>query len=178
MAESLTIARPYAEAIFRIAQEEGALAEWSERLGLLAKVMQHPELRALLNQPGFGRAQLAELLCQVASTKRGETLANLIGLLAENDRFACLPEIAILYEKLRQEVEGVREADIHTAFPLSEAQLAQLLPQLEAHFETRLRPRVVLAPELIGGIKAVVGDRVLDLSIRAKLDAMATALKH
>lgn len=178
MAESLTIARPYAEAVFRIAQEENALAEWSERLALLAGVMQHPELRGLLDQPGFGRAQLAELLCQAAGTQRGEALANLIGLLAENDRFTCLPEIAALYDKLRQEVEGVREADIHTAFPLSEAQLAQLLVQLEAHFETRLRPHVVLAPELIGGVKAVVGDRVLDLSIRAKLDTMATALNH
>ena len=178
MAESLTIARPYAEALFRSAQEEGALPLWSERLELLAGVMQNPELRDLIAQAGFGRSQLAELLCQAAQAKAGDTLANFIALLAENNRFACLPEIALLFEKLRQGVEGVREAEIHSPFPLSAAQMQQLIPQLEAHFETRLRPHVVIAPELIGGVKAVVGDRVLDLSIRAKLDAMATALNH
>lgn len=178
MAESLTIARPYAEALFRVAQEEGALAKWSERLALLAEIMQSPDLHLLLEQPGFSRTQLGELLCQASQAKTGDTLTNFIGLLAENDRFVCLPEIATLFEKLRQDLEGICEAEIHSPFPLTEAQVKQLIPQLEAHFETRLLPHVVLAPELIGGIKAVVGDRVLDLSIRAKLDAMATALNN
>lgn len=178
MAESLTIARPYAEALFRIAQEEGKLAQWSERLALLDAIMQSPELAQVLEQPGFGRAQLADLLRQLVQAESGSTLANFIDLLAENNRFACLPEMAVLFERLRQGVEGVCEAEIQSPFPMSDEQVKQLLPKLEAHFETRLRPTVVVAPELIGGIKAIVGDRVLDLSIRAKLDAMATALNN
>lgn len=178
MAESMTMARPYAEALFRAAQEENKLAEWSESLNLMAGAMQSQELRQLLEQPSFSHAELAALFCQATEAASGSTLANFIELLAENDRFVYLPEIALFYHTLRQGVEGIRDAEIRTPFPLTEEQIKKLIPQLEAHFETRLRPNVVIAPELIGGIKAVVGDRVLDLSIRAKLDAMATALNN
>lgn len=178
MAESLTIARPYAEALFRVAQEESKMPAWSERLEVLAGFMSCPDLQLLLEQPGFGRVQLAELLCQTIGARPGDAAANFIALLAENDRFALLPEIALLFEKLRQEADGVRELEIQSPFPLNDEQVQQLIPKLEAHFETRLKPHVVIAPALIGGIRAVVGDRVLDLSVRAKLETMAGALNN
>ncbi|MGE5386806.1 MAG: F0F1 ATP synthase subunit delta [Betaproteobacteria bacterium] len=178
MAETVTIARPYAEALFRVAKESGALAKWSERVGLLAQVAGNPEVRAAIGHPNVDGSQLVELFRSASGSAADVELSNFIQLLADNDRLACLPEIASLYESYKQAEEGTQEAEIVSAFPLNDEQVKALTPQLETYFKTRLQTSVKVAPELIGGIKVVVGDRVLDVSVRGKLDAMATALNN
>ena len=89
-----------------------------------------------------------------------------------------MPEIAGLYETYKQVEEGVKQAQIISAFPIDASQVNTLVPQLEAVFKARLETSVTVDPSLIGGIKVVVGDQMLDASVRGKLDAMATALNH
>ena len=87
-------------------------------------------------------------------------------------------QIQEIYEQLKGEDEGVKDALVSSAYPLDDEQLKNLMSQLETHFGSKLQPRVVLDAALIGGVKVAVGDQILDASVRGKLDAMATALKN
>ncbi|EKE18331.1 MAG: hypothetical protein ACD_10C00033G0004 [uncultured bacterium] len=178
MAESVTIARPYAEALFRVAKESGNLAKWSERVTLLGQLASNPEVRAAIGNPNVAATQLVDLFRSACGTAVDAELSNFVQLLSKNDRLALLPEIAGLYESYKQAEEGLKQAEIISAFPIDASQVNALVPQLEAVFNTRLETSVTVDPTLIGGIKVVVGDQMLDASVRGKLDAMATALNH
>lgn len=178
MAESVTIARPYAEALFQVAKESGALVKWSERLALLAQLANHPEAHAAIGDPNVAAAQLVELFRSACGSAVDAELSNFVQLLSDNNRLGCLPEIAALFESYKQAEEGVKHAEIWSAFALDDTQVKALLPQLETYFKSKLEASVKVDPELIGGVKIVVGDRMLDTLVRGKLDKMATALHN
>jgi F-type H+-transporting ATPase subunit delta len=178
MAESITIARPYAQALFRLGKEEGVLAEWSGRLGRLAAIAADPEMERVIGNPEISARQAAELFVSLSGEPENRELAAFIGELAENRRFGVLPDIRAVFESLKNEDEGVKEALITSAFPLNKKQLSALLKTLEGHFGGRLQGQVEVDSSLIGGVRVAVGDRVFDASVRGKLDAMAAALKN
>ena len=178
MAESVTIARPYAEALFRTAKESGNLAKWAGQIALLGQVAANPEARAAIGDPNVAAPQLVDFFKSACGTAVDAELSNFIQLLSNNDRLGLLPEIAALYESYKQAEEGTKQAEIVSAFPIDDAQVKALVPQLEAVFKSKLETSVSINPELIGGIKVIVGDQMLDASVRGKLDAMATALNN
>lgn len=178
MAETATIARPYAEAVFRLAQESGSLATWSERTQRLAAVVQDEEMARCIGNPKIQAEQVEQALAAIIGGEGQVELTNFLSILSRNNRLALLPEIAKIFEQLKRNVEGIQEAVIQSAFPLEGELLDKLLPGLEKHFGTKLQPRVTLDPELIGGVRVTVGDRVYDASIRGSLEAMTTALKN
>lgn len=176
MAELATIARPYAEAAFRLAREQKALAAWSSALGRMAQVADDPEAAVLIGHPNVAAAQVEGLFRAAAGEAANDELGNFIRLLADNGRLTCLPDIARQFEDMKHGEEGVKDAVIHSAFALDDAQVQNLKTLLEGRFGSRLQLSVVVESELIGGIKAVVGDQVLDTSVRGKLETMRTAL--
>lgn len=178
MAESVTIARPYAEALFRAAKESGNLTKWSEQISLLGQVAANPEARAAIGDPNVAAPQLVDLFRSACGTAVDAEVSNFIQLLSNNNRLNLLPEIASLYENYKRNEEGTKQAEIVSAFPIDDNQVKALLPQLEAVFKTKLDASVSVNPTLIGGIKVIVGDQMLDASVRGKLDAMATALNN
>lgn len=178
MAESVTIARPYAEAVFRLARDSKQLSQWSERLSLLAAVAADPDMIACIGNPRLSSEQIAELFLSLSKESGNAELGNLVRALAANERLVVLPQISALFEDLKSAEDGVKDATVYSAYPLDEAQVKNLIGQLETHFKSKLQPSVEVVPELIGGIKVVVGDQVLDASVRGKLDAMASALKN
>lgn len=178
MAELVTIARPYAEAVFRIALEKKALAAWSERLSLLSAIAGDSQMRSCIGNPQLSAVQKSELFKSLAGQAVDGAEANLIDVLAKNERLSVLPEISELFEALKGAEEGVTEATIHSAFPLDAKQREDLIADLEARFKTRLTAEVVVDQSLIGGVKIVVGDQVLDTSVRGKLESMGLALKN
>jgi F-type H+-transporting ATPase subunit delta len=103
---------------------------------------------------------------------------NLLILLVENNRLDVLPAIRELFEQLKADYENEVEAQIETAFPLSDAQLGVLVSRLEAHTKRKVKASVTVAPELIGGVRVQVGDELWDASVRGQLDPMATALSQ
>ncbi|MFN7086459.1 MAG: F0F1 ATP synthase subunit delta [Burkholderiales bacterium] len=178
MAELVTLARPYAEGVFRLAREKNALAAWSEMLALLEIVVTDPRVRAYADDPGVSAAQLEALIVDVAGDKIDALCRNFVRVLIDNGRLELLPQIRSLYEALRHEHEGVVEARIVSAMPLAEEQLRPLLARLEARYQRKVTATVELDPQLIGGVRIVVGDTVIDATVRGKLEAMAAALTH
>ena len=178
MAESVTIARPYAQAVFRLARENKALAAWSNRLQRLVAIAQDPQMTKVVGNPKFSAGQVADLFVSLSGEPDSQELASFIGVLAENERLDVLMQIQEIYEQLKGEDEGVKDALVSSAYPLDDVQLKNLMSQLETHFGSKLQPRVELDAALIGGVKVAVGDQILDASVRGKLDAMATALKN
>ena len=177
MAESVTIARPYADAAFKLAKESGAQGLWSQRLQRLALIAQDKEMTEVMTNPRLSTEQVAELFISL-SADSDAILANFVRTLAENRRLALLPEISRLFELAKSQEEGVQEAVVYSAFPIDDAQVAALMQQLEPRFGTRLTARVEVDPSLIGGVRVTVGDQMLDASVRGKLDAMAVALNN
>lgn len=176
MAENATLARPYAEAVFRLADAAAALAAWSGTLGTLAQVVAHPDMQECLAKYDLTAAQLRELFLSLCPDGLSAEAKNFVQLLIEYDRLTLLPEIFAQFETLKNEREGVVDAQISTAFELDAAQLATLVADLEKRFKRKINPQVSIDKDLIGGVRVVVGDEVIDGSVRGKLNAMAAGL--
>jgi F-type H+-transporting ATPase subunit delta len=177
MAEPSTVARPYAEAAFRLADAAGALAKWSEMLGTLALVADDERVRAAVADPKRSDAQAAGVFIGVLSGKLSGEAENFLRVLAENGRLGLLAEIRAQFEALKNEREGVLEAEVHSAFELSDAQLADLVERLEKKTGRKVRAKLEIQKDLIAGVRIVLGDQVIDASARAQLAALETALK-
>lgn len=177
MAELATIARPYAEALFKAAGAgAGAL---KEPMAALAALASDPGLRRFADNPKVSAMQVFDLVGGVAMQTGlafDAKVVNLLRTVLDNGRLAALPEIAAQFVRLVNAQSGVSDALIESAFPIEGAQLAEVVAALEKRFARRLNAKVVENRELIGGIRVVVGDEVLDTSVRARLEQMKVAL--
>jgi F-type H+-transporting ATPase subunit delta len=127
--------------------------------------------------PNLSDAQVAGLFISILSGKLSGEAENFLRVLAENKRIELLPEIRGQFEALKNERQGVVEAEVHSAFELTESQLAELVQRLEKKTGRKVRTQVRVDRELIGGVRVVLGDKVIDGSARAQLAALETALK-
>lgn len=177
MAENVTIARPYADAAFKLAVEGNALGAWQGALDRLATIASNEEVQACIKDPKLASSALAQLLTDVAGGLTPEQ-QNFVQVLADNDRLSVLSEIRDQFVLQKNAHEGVRDAVITSAFPLDDATLATLKSDLEARFQCKLNVSVSTDPALIGGVTIAVGDDVIDASVRGKLATMAAALKN
>jgi len=177
MIEPSTIARPYAEAVFGLADSAGELAEWSNALSALAQVAADESVRAQIGNPGLSTAEVAEVFTGVLTGKLSAETENFVRVLADNRRTALLPEIRAQFESLKNEREGMVEAQVVSAFDLDTSQLAGLVAKLEQHTGRRVKPSVSVDRMLIGGVKIIIGDKVIDGSVRAQLATLENALK-
>jgi F-type H+-transporting ATPase subunit delta len=175
MAELATVARPYAEALFRVAQS-GDMAAWSAITSELGQVGANSDVQAFAGNPNVTAAQLADTIASLVKSPLNAEAKNFIAMLAENGRVMLLPEIAAQFAALKNANEGAADAEIFSAFEISGEQLSQLVATLEKKFGRKLNPTVTVDPSLIGGVRVVVGDEVLDTSVRAKLQQMHVAL--
>jgi F-type H+-transporting ATPase subunit delta len=175
MAELATVARPYAEALFRVAQS-GDMAAWSTLVSELAQIGANADVQAFAQNPNVTSAQLADVIASLVKSPLSAEAKNFIAMLAENGRVALLPEIGAQFHELKNAREGAADAQIFSAFDLADGQLPQLVTTLEKKFGRKLNPTVTVDPSLIGGVRVVVGDEVLDTSVRAKLQQMHVAL--
>ena len=177
MAELATIARPYAEALYKACTgaagaDLGSVAAWVDELAAIAA---NPQLRQLADNPKVTRAQVLEL---IASVRQGlpEMALNFLRVLVENGRLQALPEIAAQFHVLVNQSRGSSDAVVHSAFALDAAALSDLTAVLEKRFGRKLNLSVQTDESLIGAIRVVVGDEVLDTSVKARLEQMKAAL--
>ncbi|WP_454007197.1 F0F1 ATP synthase subunit delta [Alcaligenes sp. Marseille-Q7550] len=177
MAELSTIARPYAEALFAAVRDDSlGLESWSALLSEMAQVAGLHDVREALNDPRLNNGQRLELFTGLIKSQVPEKARNFLELLVDNQRIWPLPQIAEQFDLLKHQLEGTAQAQITSAFPLSDAQVSELVAGLEKKFGLKLKPTVTVDADLIGGIRVVVGDQVLDTSVQARLASMRDTL--
>jgi F-type H+-transporting ATPase subunit delta len=177
MAELSTLARPYAEALFEAAcEDQDGLAVWSGLVSELAQVASQEDVRAALSDPRIGNAQRIELFTGLIKSPLSASAKRFIELLVNNNRLLALPQIAEQFEALKNRREGTALAEITSAFELTDKQVQGLVVGLEKKFGLKLKPAVTVDAKLIGGVRVVVGDQVLDTSVQAQLAHMRDTL--
>jgi F-type H+-transporting ATPase subunit delta len=178
MAERITIARPYAKAVFKLAQSQKRLPQWSAALGLAASVVADPRVGALLNNPGVTAEQLVGLITEVGGARMDEQARNFIATLAANRRLGYLPEIAARYEQLRADAERSVEVTVTSAIELSEAQKTKYADVLAKRLGRDVHLNCRVDSSLLGGAVVRADDLVIDGSVRAGLTQLAAAAAH
>ncbi len=174
MAELATIARPYAEALFKAcASDLSSTAVWVDELGQIAA---NAQLLQFADSPKVTDVQVFDLIASVAKSALPDAAKNFLRTVIGNGRLSVLPEIAAQFHALKNAQSGSSDAVVYSAFPIDAGALAEVAVMLEKRFGRKLNPSVVLQPELIGGIRVVVGDEVLDTSVKARLEQMKVAL--
>ncbi|WP_459616622.1 F0F1 ATP synthase subunit delta [Bordetella sp. 2513F-2] len=177
MAELSTVARPYAEALFAAAREDQAgLEQLAGLVDELAQVAANPDVREAMADPRLDDAQRTQVFTSLVKSELPQAARNFIELLVQNDRLLLLPEIARQFMALKNRHEGTAQAEITSAFELSDAQVNELVAALEVKFGLKLKPHVTVDPSLIGGVRVAVGDQVLDTSVQAQLARMRDTL--
>ena len=174
MAELATIARPYAEALFQSSKNDlGGTSQW---LDALAAVAGNPQLLQYAGNPKVGKPQVFDLVSEVARVQLPPAGQNFLRTVIENGRLAALPEVAHQFREMKNALGGTSDAVVYSAFPIAAGQLGGVAQALEKRFGRKLNLTVQEDPSLIGGIRVVVGDEVLDTSVKARLEQMKVAL--
>jgi F-type H+-transporting ATPase subunit delta len=179
MAELATIARPYAEALFNLAKSQD-IVEWETMLTKIEQLFLNPDIKALVHSRSLSHQKIIEILLRLFesfSPKLAKNeVKNLIAMLIKNGRPTVLPEITKQFRVLKNTQEGVADAEITSAFEMTESQKNELVASLEKKFDRKLNPFITVDNSLIGGVRVVVNDEVLDISISARLREMRDAL--
>lgn len=178
MTERATLARPYAEAVYRLASQRKALKPWSEMLQLAVAVTQDPQVVALAENPRVPRTRFVDFLLDVCGKQLDKEGANFIRLLSENHRLELLPVIAVLYEELRASAESRIEVEVVSAYEISATQIKAIAGALKRRLGRDIDLATRIDPALLGGIVVHAGDLVIDGSVHGKLRALATYLNR
>jgi len=178
MAELATIARPYADALFKAATsgagvDLGATASWLDELAAIAA---NPQMRQLADNPKVTAEQVFAVFSGVVRSALPQTAQNFLRTVIDNGRLGALPEVATQFRALVNSRNGSSDAVVYSAFPMDAAALASVSDALEKRFGRKLNLSVAQDESLIGGIRVVVGDEVLDTSVKARLEQMKAAL--
>jgi F-type H+-transporting ATPase subunit delta len=176
MAEIVTVARPYAEAVFRTALERKSLAAVSEGLQVLAAIARDPQAVSVVGNPKVSPEQKKDLFLSVGGARLDETVKSLFGVLVDGHREVLIGSIQEQFEELKRDHERVVIATITSAQPLSDEQKANIVSALESRYGKRVEAEVAVDPELLGGARVQVGDQVIHASVRDALAQMAAAL--
>lgn len=169
MLEKATIARPYAEAAFAQALEEGKLSDWSAMLNLLNVIVSDEQMRSVINNPKLTSEQLAQFIFDIAGDKLSKTGKNFVSILVDAERIGRAAEIFSLFELKRGATEGISEVDVTSAYPLDDAQINAISESISKRLGKKVDINTEDDKDLIGGVIIRAGDSVVDASVRGRL---------
>mmetsp|Transcript_11734 Transcript_11734/g.15158 ORF Transcript_11734/g.15158 Transcript_11734/m.15158 type:complete len:178 (-) Transcript_11734:4327-4860(-) len=176
MAEAITIARPYASAVFAIAQEKGELKAWSDLLMVLAQCVEQPEMQSIITSPAVSDEQAVSVLADIAGDLMTADANNFLLLLAENNRLLSLSDVTVLFEELRAEAEKSMTAEVISARELTAEQAANISAALKQRLGRDVTLNTSIDESLLGGAIIRAGDLVIDGSALGKLNRLANAI--
>jgi len=178
MAELQTLARPYAEAVFRTGSEQQNLAQWSEQLTVIATVLDDEQVKQRIGDPNIDKQRLTEILLAVSESLIAAATQNLLRLLVVNDRLDIGAELLQQFEAMRAEAEQQIEATVESAYAINKDEQHMISAVLEQHFGRTVRLHSSVNEELLAGMIIRVGDWVIDGSARARVQQLANSLVH
>tara|TARA_E500000178_G_scaffold46509_1_gene41744 strand:- start:108 stop:635 length:528 start_codon:yes stop_codon:yes gene_type:complete len=173
MSEFATLARPYANALFNVSKEKSL--DFSVPLKSMLEIVSNKDFEACLSNPSISNQLLNQFLTEAVDEKNSE-FVNFVEILTKNSRLPVLNEICDQYATLMNSINGTLKIKIITAFKLADEQIDSLLKKLEAKHKTKFQPEIIIDEALLGGVRIVIGDQVLDGSIRSKVDRLKTSL--
>ena len=176
MSDLTTAARPYARAVFEMAEKSGKLSEWSELLGFMSGMASNEQVIDLLASPKMAKQSGADAFIQLADGKLSDEAKNLVSMLAENNRLSLLPEMSVIYEVLKDEAEGSVEAIVTAAQKLTQAEEKSISDALGKRLGRKVKLKVSVNDALLGGAIIQAGDLVIDGSLRGRLAKMTSAV--
>ncbi|MBO9470673.1 F0F1 ATP synthase subunit delta [Endozoicomonas sp. G2_2] len=178
MAEMQTLARPYADAVFELAEAQGQLDDWSQALTALSAIVSNEDVVLLMDNPEIADSRMADVVIEVGNSDLNEGARNLVRLLVENDRLSLAPAIATLYEQRKADAEHRVDVRVTSAVEFSEEQRSALAKSLEKRLDRSVRLTFEQDENVIGGAVIRAGDMVIDGSLRAQLERMRQSLAH
>jgi F-type H+-transporting ATPase subunit delta len=176
MSELSTLARPYAAAVFKRANETGSAEQWSNTLTFIAAVVKDREILAIIENPKVGKAKLTQLLLAICQDQIEAEGLNFLKLLVQNDRLILAPQISVLYEAHKAHAEGYVDVEVKTAYAFTKEEQKKFTTALEKTLAKKVRMTVSIDKSLIGGFLAKAGDKVIDGSIKGQLQKLAKRL--
>lgn len=176
MAETTTLARPYAKAVFELADAKKAVQQWSDDLAVLSLVAKDPQMSKALAHPGLGSDMKADLVVDTCGQKLSKDGINLVKVLADTGRLALLPEISVLFEEHKALLESTVDVTVETAFEIEAEQQKKLQEALQKKLDRKVTLQTTINQSLIGGVVIRAGDTVIDASIRGRLTKLAEAV--
>lgn len=178
MAEAITIARPYANAVFAIAQEKDELKAWSDLLAILAQATLTPEVQAIIASPSVSDEAVVQLLADISGDAIVADANNFLGLLAKNNRLQVLADVAVIFEQLRAQEEQMMTANVSSARPLTPEQEATISAALKKRTGRDVTLNVDVDERLLGGAIIRAGDLIIDGSALGKLNRLASVVNN
>ncbi len=176
MAELATLARPYAEAVFKRAKQTDSASAWSQSLLFLTRVVEDQRLSQIIANPIVSKDSKISIMLDICQDQIQDEAKNLLKLLVENGKLQLLPEIVALFEQYKADDEGYVNVDLYSAFSLTKAEQTKYIATLEKVLNKKVNATVSVDNALIGGILARAGDKVIDGSIRGQLQQLAKRL--
>ena len=178
MAEIATLARPYAKAVFELAIESDNFDEWSNNLSFLTKIIENPTISAAIDNPELGKNILTNLLLDVSEEHLSEEAKGLLKILVDNQRLKAIPQIALQYEQLKAEHQGYIKVDIVSAYALNQPQEQEIKVSLNKRLGKSVDVNVIVDKSLLGGFLIRAGDEVIDVSVKGRLEQLASELRR
>lgn len=178
MAEATTLARPYAQAVFELAQEEGTLTTWSKALTTLTEIANDDQIKGLIGNPNIDSSQLADVIISVAKDALDQKGQNFVKVLADNGRLNLIAEISEMFEELKAEAEKTVKAEVISAFKLNAEQKKKLAAALKKRLGCEVEVSSHIDKSIIGGAIIRAGDLVIDGSVSGQLERLASELSH
>lgn len=176
MAEAITIARPYASAVFALAKEKGELKGWSDLLAVLTQCVADPKMQSIITSPAVDDEQVVTLLADISGELMSKDARNFLAVLAENNRLQSLADIAVIFEELRAEAEQTMTADVITARALTSEQESSIAAALKKRTGRDVTLITTIDESLLGGAIIRAGDLIIDGSALGKLNRLANAI--
>jgi len=176
MSEWTTIARPYAKAAFDYAVEGKTIAQWQEMLFFAAEISKNDTIKSLLTG-SLAVEKLAEIFNGVCGEQLDQQGQNFMKVLAENRRLQALPDISILFNQFKSDLEKEIDVEITSAVKLNKKQIEDISKSLETRLARKVKLNCSVDPELIAGVLIKAGDTVIDGSLRSKLNRLSDALQ-
>jgi F-type H+-transporting ATPase subunit delta len=175
----IVVAKRYAKALFEVAKEKGSISQVEEELKAVAGAISgNVDLQKFLNHPGVDNKVKKDLLKQIFAGKVSEPVWNMLQVLIDKGREDIVPALVHDYVKIANEAQGLANATVYSAFPLSENQIADIAAHFKKITGKTLRVETAIDPKLLGGIQVRIGDRLYDGSISGKLSRLAKSLQQ
>jgi F-type H+-transporting ATPase subunit delta len=178
MAEIATLARPYAKAVFELAIESDNFNEWSNNLRFLTKLIEDPTISAAIDNPELGKNTLINILLEISEDHLSEYTQNLVKILVDNHKLRAIPPIALQYEQLKAEHQGYIKVDIISAYSLNQSQEQEIEVSLNKRLGKSVDINIIVDKSLLGGFLIRAGDEVIDVSVKGRLEQLASELRR